>query len=448
MNHRRDIVILAALAAAVPLAQWAWWALLFGNHSFNDFHDYWLAGKLVLDGRSPYDLAALRDVARAEHLEFLVGGGYSYPLPFAVAMVPFALLPFAAAVVAFLGLSIAAFGVTVAAWIAWAHGFEPETRRRRFALALVAGAYPPVLGSVAFGQANLLLFPALGAGAALALSLDRPRAAAGGVLLGLAAIVKLVPVVLLVPLVLGRRRAAAAGIVLGAAGAFVAAVVLAPHAAAGSSGLAALFDPDAFYSNQSLNGFVSRLVEPSERTLPLWPGAFDPRPAMLALTAALGAATLAVLWLRRNSLRDRRGLALATGFALVAAIAGAPKNSFWNESFALVAVGLLLAVEAPDLRLGRLPRSDLALLATWAGATGVWTLVWAFPVPRDGGPAPAWAITLIESASLYGLVALWLVFARRIAAAATADAPAPDPAASIRAAAQRAAGPGSSATIS
>jgi len=57
-------------------------------------------GRLVMEGRSPYDLGALRELAAQQHLSLQVGGGYSYPLPFALVMVPFAALPFGAALVA------------------------------------------------------------------------------------------------------------------------------------------------------------------------------------------------------------------------------------------------------------------------------------------------------------------------------------------------------------
>ncbi|MGA3057316.1 MAG: glycosyltransferase family 87 protein, partial [Candidatus Limnocylindrales bacterium] len=159
----REIAALALAAAAIPIIGWAFWALVLGLGP-NDFHDYWLAGRLILQGQSPYDSAALAGLARKEGLSVLVGGGYSYPLPFAVAMVPFALLPFAVAVTAFNAISLALFGLTVAAWLGWAHGRTPVGSRRRLVAALAAGLYPPVYGTVAMGQANLILFPLLGIG--------------------------------------------------------------------------------------------------------------------------------------------------------------------------------------------------------------------------------------------------------------------------------------------
>ena len=133
---------------------------------------------------------------------------------------------------------------------------------------------------------------------------------------------------------------------------------------------------------------------------------------MLAATAAFGLITLALLWRARDRLRSRRGAALGLGLALVAGTIGAPKNSFWNEALVLVAVGLLLAVETPDLRLGRLGRLDGALLATWFGAAVAWTVVWAVE-PGGGRAARA------------GGDAAVVVVALRAAGPLVADGPAP-----------------------
>lgn len=405
-------MLLALAAIAVPLLGWAFWGLVLRLGS-NDFHDYWLAGRLTLEGRSPYDVDALRELAAQEHVSLQVGGGYSYPLPFALVMVPFAALPFGAALLAFNSLSLVAFGLTVAVWVLWAHGRSPELARRRLALAVGAGLYPPVYGTVVNGQANLILIPLLALGTACMLEETRPlRRFAGGLTIGLAAIVKLVPGVLILPLALGRRTGAAAGVVVGALAALLVAVYVAPWGAAGSNSLASLFDPDSYYTNQSINGFVTRLVQPTGRTLPLFGNAFDPGPVMIALTAAFALLTLLVLWRSRSVLASRRGAALGLGLALVAGVVAAPKDSFWNEAFCLVAVGLLVAVDAPDLRLDRLGRLDRGLLGAWFATAVLWVGVWAIEPAISGPLAPC--VNLIWSSSLYGLLALWLLFVRRL----------------------------------
>ena len=328
-------------------------------------------------------------------------------------MIPFTLLPFTAAALLFNGMSLALFGLTVAAWIGWAHGWAPELRGRRIGLALAAGIYPPVYGTIANGQANLVLFPLLGIGLAVALDGGTSmRRGAGGVLLGLTAIVKLVPGVLVVPLAIARRLDTAVALVVGALGALLAAILIAPQGASGGAGLASLLDSDAYFTNQSFNGFVTRIVKDSDRTVALWRQGFDPRLPTLVLTVALGLATLAVLWSRREVMNTRRGLALGLGLALVAGIAGAPKNSFWNQAAALFAVGLLFSFDLPDLSLSRLGRVELVLLGCWLAGAAVFVLYWTAPPPKTIPFAPL--ATILESASLYGLLALWLLLARRL----------------------------------
>lgn len=409
-----QFLALAGVAAAIPLAWWIAWTVLRGGNNFNDFHDFYLAAKLITQGDSPYDKQALAALANAQGLHFVVGTGYSYPLPFALAMVPFVALPFTAAVLLFNALSLALFGLTVAAWIGWAHGWDPRLSRRRTVLAAAAGLYPSVYGTIANGQANLVLFPLLGLGTIAALDGGHgPRRLAGGVGIGLAAIVKLTPGLLIVPMLLARQVRAAAGIVLGAVGALVVATMLAPWAGEGSGGLMSLLEPDSYFTNQSINGTVSRLVLPSERTVPLWNHGFDPRLPTLVLTGLFGLITLLVLWRARASLRQRRGLALGLGIALIAGLIGAPKGTYWNQALALIPAGLLLAVEVPDLQLRRLGRTDIALLACWLLGTTVQTLLWSFTPSKSTALAPL--VTLLTSSSVYGLLALWLVFARRLA---------------------------------
>jgi hypothetical protein len=413
IGRRWELPLLAALAIAFPLGWWIGSTVTGHGFSYNDFHDYWLAAKLITLGKSPYDMAALTDLAKSEGVSFVVGTGYSYPLPFAVAMIPLTTLPFTVAVSLFNAISLVVFGLTVGWWILWAHGRAPGGRGRRALLAFAAGAYPPVWGTIANGQANLLLFGMLALGTALVLAPgNRARAVIGGVAIGLTAVVKLIPGLLAVPLLLGRRGLAVLSLALSAAASLVAASWLAPFATAGSDRLTSLFETDPYFTNQSINGFVSRLVRSNDRTAALWPGAFDPAPVMLALTALFALATAMVLWRYRARLNDRPGLALAMGVALTAGLIGAPKGTYWTQALALVPVGLLLATDVPDLRRQRLPRQDQVLLAAWLVGTIVQTILWLAPPPPT---APfAWLVTLATSSSLIGLLALWWLLVRRL----------------------------------
>jgi hypothetical protein len=333
-------------------------------------------------------------------------------------MVPFTWLPFTQAVLLFNGLSLCLFGLTAAAWITWFHGSDNSSLRRRLVLAAAAGAYPSVYGTIANGQANLVLMPILALGTIGVLDGTRVRRVLGGVSVGLSAVVKLVPGLYVVPLVIARRFGTAAAIVLGAIGALVLSLLIAPWAQEGSAGLLNLTDPDPYFANQSINGVVSRLVLESERTLPLWSNGFDARFWSALLTLCFGCLTVGILWLARTQLRERRGLALALGLSLVAGLLAAPKGTYWNQAMLLVAAGLLVAVEMPNLRRlasdgrAQLDSLDLLLLGLWLAGTILQTCLWISPPPKFAELSAL--VTLATSASTYGMFMLWSVIARHL----------------------------------
>ena len=404
------------MAVVIPLGEWIAVTAVGRGNAFNDFHHYYLAAKLIAEGHSPYDIAALAEIARREGLTFVIGTGYSYPLPFALAMLPLTLLPFTTAVLFFNALSLAAFGAAVAWWLRWVFRTVAQGDRRQAAIALLAGAYPPVYGSVANGQANLLVVALLAVGVLLLFAAGTPHRLAGAVAVGLSAVVKLVPAIVVVPLLLARRVRDASAIVATIAITLGAAILVAPFANGGSQWLVQLLGPDSYFTNQSINGFVSRIVRDSDRTLALAPGAFDPGSIGLAVAAAFAVLNAVFLWRARHRLADPSALAMAIGLSVAAAVIGAPKNSFWNQTALLVPVGLLLWV---DLRAGMgLARNRLErlLIALWFGGAVVQQVLWMAPPPKAGLTAPL--VTLATSAALYGALALWLVFARRLSAPA------------------------------
>jgi hypothetical protein len=351
----------------------------------------------------------MRALGQSEGLRFDLGTGYSYPLPFAFLMIPFAGLPFGVAVLVFTVLSGITFGGLVAWWLT---RFHPRSSRRRLlGAAALAGAFPPVGGTLAFGQANLVVLVPLAIGIAWIVQ-GRASARAGGALVGLAAVVKIVPFAILLPLALARRWPPLVSLLATAAVALATAGLLAPWAAADTLRLTALLGPDPYFTNQSLNGFVSRLVLESGRTLPLAPGAFDPAAALILATLAFGLLNLRILIPLLRDSPARTTLALAIGLVLVAATIAAPKNSFWNQALALPGLGLLLAVDAPHLLLNRFGRLDkLLLIGCWAGLSAQFYL-WHEPLPRGGPLAPIG--TLAQSSALFGMLALWVLLVRRL----------------------------------
>jgi hypothetical protein len=419
---RGESLRLAALAAVAPVIALLSVLAQPAADRFNDYHDYWLAGRLVSAGGNPYDLAQLTALADRSGLHFLVGGGYSYLPPFAIAMVPLAALPFELSAWLFGLVSIVVFALAVGWWLARWHR-PAEANHRRLA-ALLAGCSPPVLGSIVVGQVNLLVgaLVAVGLASVMAETPGRPgrpgtlSRGAAGIALGLATVVKSYPGAVALPIVLGRRFAVGAGIALGFGLPLLVAAQVTPAATGGAArGLASLLEPDGYWTNQSLNGFASRLVADSDRTSAPLPGVMPPELLSAGLIVVFAAATLAVLWRGRAALASPAGLALACAFVLVAATAAAPKNSFWNHVPALVAAGTLLAVDASDLRLGALPRVERWLLGAWATAALAQTAVdgIGFVAPPRGIPA------LLASLALYGLLCLWFLLGRRLRGFAT-----------------------------
>ncbi|MFF5439088.1 glycosyltransferase 87 family protein [Streptomyces achromogenes] len=195
--------------------------------------------------------------------------GFTYPPFAAVAMLPLALLGRAAAIAVSLLVNLAALAAVL--WILAGSG-----RRRhgwyRWTLGLcLLALFEPLRDTFSFGQVNLVLL-ALVLADCLLLTTGRGRWAGAGT--GLAAAVKLTPVLFIGLLLLaGRRRAAALATAVAAAATALAA--WADPAASRFYWTEALWDTGRvgrldYVSNQSLQGVLARLGEPGR---PLWASA-------------------------------------------------------------------------------------------------------------------------------------------------------------------------------
>lgn len=308
---------------------------------FNDFYDYWAAGRVLLQGGNPYDAQALNQILGAAGVHSTVGEfGYAYPLFFLLLVVPLALLPAQAAGDMFAVLSLTAFAGAVGLLLT---PLRQLGRLELAALAVAAGGFVPVRGSLYFGQANLIVLLLL----ALAY-----RGRAVTLLLALAAAVKLYPGAGLLAH-LRRGRAGAVPLFLGAL--LTAALILLPNLLSGRRGSAHLLDmlgADPYWSNASLNGFVSRVALPSPWSQPLLPG-LAVTPVVVVLALLLLAVSLAVVLGRDGSWCGSLALFLA------AATVATPKNSLWNF------VPLLLPVAYCWPHVRRRPLLLLPLVAGW-----------------------------------------------------------------------------------
>jgi hypothetical protein len=291
----------------------------------NDFYAYWAAGLLLNRGQDPYNVAALAAVQRAAGVYVETGSGFSYPLFFAHLMRPLALLPPATAAAIFSTLSLVALAFAVALLLR-------SLPQLRWPLALaggvVAGLFPPVIGSLYFGQANLFVLLLL----ALAY-----RAVLPGAMLGIASAIKLYPVGGFLAALNARPprwRVIAVGI-----GVLAALLLLQLGTGGGTlSGRGGyFFGPDTYWSNESINGWLSRLGIDSTWTYAPLPG-LPVEAVMLVIVLLLTAATVLVL-LRAPDHPWDGALALSLWLGVVIA----PKNSLWNFTPLLLGITFTVA---------------------------------------------------------------------------------------------------------
>ena len=234
------IVLLAAAAAVIGAS----------HGSFKDLLVYQYAGDAVLHGSAVY---GSRDPVN--DLPF------TYPPFAAVLMVPLAPLPPSLVATLWTAASTAALAGTV---VVVRHALGREMGRPApgwlvLLLGVGAFAWEPVWQNAAFGQVNTFLL------LAVVYDVLGPRRRTSGVLVGLAAGVKLTPLVFVAFLVLAGRRTDAARAALTFAGTVVVGHVLLPGTTAAywSDDLfrPSRIGPPALAHNQSVLGALARLLD-------------------------------------------------------------------------------------------------------------------------------------------------------------------------------------------
>ena len=292
---------------------------------FTDLFVYRYGGRALLDGLPLY---GVRDP--------VMGLPFTYPPFAAVVMVPLALVPAWLAAALWTGASTGALAAVVT--VVRRELGRPAPAWLVVLLAGGALALEPVWQNFTFGQVNVLLM------LAVLVDLVRPDRRWAGVLVGLAAGVKLTPLVFVVLLVLVGRRAAAGRAALAFAGTVAVGFVAMPAAAAAywtdRRVDAGRVGPPALAHNQSVYGALTRLLDGTPPTL-LW----------LAVAGPLSLAVLLVGagWWRHG---DR---VLGTGLAALAMLLLSPVS--WSHHW----------VWAVPVALALWERSR------WAG--GAWTAV-------------------------------------------------------------------------
>jgi hypothetical protein len=364
----------AAAALAVAVAVVSRRAQTGRDGLFNDFYDYWAAARILSHGGNPYDPLQVAHVLSLSGVHSTVGTAYSYPLLLAEVARPLGFLPPGLAAAVFTAGSLAALWLGVALLLS---PLRSATLGELVGLATASALFAPVLGTLYFGQVNLYVLPLL----ALAVREVAPEAS-----LALAAAVKLYPATAAFAFVTrGRRGIAALAVTLGA----TAALSILPNAAAGlwpHAGV--LLGPDPFWSNESINGWLSRQFTPGPAVTV----------AMVAICAALGVGVAALVVARRD-----RPWAAAFALLLTYGVVAAPKNSLWNFTPLIVAGVWCWSA-------GRRSAATVAALGT------VWALVTAQALldateslhGNRPGPGP------LSGIALYGGLLLLLLLGRQL----------------------------------
>ena len=268
------IVLMAVYAIAWFALVRLPWDIVRSPIAGSDLSSYYTAGYLVRTGEAEglYDTAPgdtiLGDATSGRWREAGNALGierqhyYIYPPFFAILVAPLSLLPFHAARLAWLGSDLLLLGLFVWLYLAWRRGDGTDPGRLELALVAVTLGleFLPLIWALAIGQTSLIILALL---AGTILCAKREKEAAGGLLLGFAAAIKLTPALLLIYFLLrGRRRLALWGLATFAACTLLAAVALgpAPTIRFFMTVAPAMSGGTSYFLNQSLPGFLDRMA--------------------------------------------------------------------------------------------------------------------------------------------------------------------------------------------
>ncbi|HVZ88427.1 MAG TPA: glycosyltransferase family 87 protein [Polyangia bacterium] len=365
-------VVMAWVSAGVaPLRD-----TLSGVRQPADFaRDYVTARARIEDGRGAPppegEAGNARAVRYGAPVVALLGAYYhAHPPPARLPVRPLGLLPWPAAAGVWAVGSLLALGWLAISLLAlWGHDAPGGARvGGAFVLLLL---WPPVLHAFEKGQWSIWLAALLAAGM---VDLGRGRQTRAGVLFGLAAALKLTPVVLLGLLVLQFRRAARAMVLTGAAAVAASLAIdgLAPWRAflAGAARNAAVWAPWTA-NTASLAGVLARLFGPPGPFARPWI-AFPGLPAALFDLTAMAFLAIAA-WATVRGRRSSRAVAPPAAVALWLTLPVLLNPLGWTHVLVMLLAPLAVAVRdgaarTRALALGALvlfsiPRETLAALA-------------------------------------------------------------------------------------
>ncbi|WP_378730896.1 glycosyltransferase 87 family protein [Nocardia brasiliensis] len=323
-NRRLGVVVWLAPALSIAFAAFCLllpvWPLDEITGGFIDLQVYRLGVDALRQGNDMY----------GQLPQTTIGAGlpFIYPPFAALALSPFALLPWNAAAFTFFVSSVAALALTL---YLVARQIWPTAGQRGLALLATACATPlglllePIHSTLNFGQVNLLLMALVAADCLT----EKPRWRRG-MLIGVAAAIKLTPAAFVLYFLVRRDyKSAATAAATGAAATLLGFAVL-PHDSAkywfGGMGNVSGLSGSAFHTNQSIQAMLARLKVPE--------------PAFTGLWLILGAALLVLVLAAMRRAADFPPLALA--FNAVFTLLFSPIS--WSHHWVWIAPALLAAI--------------------------------------------------------------------------------------------------------
>jgi len=405
------ILLVAAVFVAVNLAYGGILTKL-DPPAKNDFTSYYVAAHVLARGEPgalyyPEPVGSLLAQASQQHpwIDVAHEAGlpdanyYLYPPLFALVVLPLAWVPYKAAFDLWLAMNVLFLAAALALFL------RSRDRNRLPAAAgcvILAAAFFPVWHHLKIGQSSLLLLLLLTAALVL---LRKGRDLAAGFCLSGAILLKLTPLVFIPLLLIHKKFRAIAGSALGIAALTILSVIgagwqaqvtyftrMVPLLGAGT----------AFYPNQSLNGFLTRLMGAGDyRLADLSANLWAPRILALVAAAALVALALGVMW-RRAAGRGRSEI--EDDFAALTILSLVASPISWEHHYVLLLLPGWILISR--LASGRAisPRVTIAGGAALALA-GSYVSVKVFEKFGPGPFAP-----VLGSAALVGALTLFGLF--------------------------------------
>ena len=332
------------------------------SHFFNDFPSYYTGTFLFWHNENPYDLkGAFDQKAKTFNLNFVYGAGYTYPPLITFLFYPLLSFPILQAARIFAGINM--FLYVLFAGLIFKN-FKSKSFLKLLVLAVFLSTYSPAVDSANHGHVNILVLFCL----YFYLKFYR-REKLSSLFLMLASFIKVYPVILFFKELAQKKfKFLRFGILWG----LLVCLILSL-----TKGFNLIFyyffkvlpglnnSLDAYQTNQSLNGFISRILLKPDRTFLISQGTYNPIIVGLTLGIIIYLAYRTIKWQGENQTL----LLIWLGTAII--LAG--RNSFSNFTPAVL-IGIYLIKNFNCLSKSWKTLSSLSLLLS----NFFWRYVWQF----------------------------------------------------------------------